>query len=413
MHLAGLEWFKERKIYSSNRAVASDLKVPRNHHEIHELPDSDKWLKAEEEEIAQLLAMGTWEVVPLPKGRKAIKSKWVYRIKTDADGNTTRYKARLCACGYSQKAGIDYKEIYSPVFRMESSRMFLTIIASRKMKFAQMDVTAAFLNGGLDHSIYMKQPTGYEDHSRADYVLLLLRNLYGLKQAPRVWHQTIHPFLAKLGFISMEADPCIYYKWDSENKRLQLISLYVDNLGLAADVESDLQAVRTALHSQYKMTDEPDDIFLQMKIETTNGGFALSQTQAIENLLLSTNMLTAIPASTPMETLTVSKDDCPIVGSDEWHHMQTIPYRETIGSLSDICRKTRPDIAYSVSVASRCLVNPGQKHWNLIKRILRYLKGTKDWIFLLEPAITGILYSAKLTVYTSSRKVAFFRLLRL
>jgi hypothetical protein len=227
------------------------------------LPDSAKWLKAEEEEIAQLLAMGTWEVVPLPKGRKAIRSKWIYRIKTDADGNPTRYKARLCACGYSQKAGIDYKEIYSPFFRMESSRMFLTIIASRKMKFAQMDVTAAFLNGGLDHSIYMKQPTGYEDHSRADYVLLLLRNLYGLKQAPRVWHQTIHPFLVKLGFISMEADPCIYYKWTSEQKRLQLISLYVDNLGIAADADIDLQAVRAALHSQYKMTDEPDDIFFK------------------------------------------------------------------------------------------------------------------------------------------------------
>jgi hypothetical protein len=121
--------------------------VPSSHYDIAGRDDADKWYLAEEEEVAQLIAMGTWELVPLPKDRKTIKSKWVYRIKTDADGRITRYKSRLCACGYSQKAGIDYKDIYAPVFRMESSRLVLTIIASRKMKFHQMDVVGAFING--------------------------------------------------------------------------------------------------------------------------------------------------------------------------------------------------------------------------------------------------------------------------
>ena len=87
-----------------------------------------------------------------------------------------------------------------------------------------------------------------------------------------------------------------------------------------------------------------------------------------------------------METLTVSKDDCPVVGSDEWHHMQLIPYRETIGSLSDIARHTHPETAYAVSVASRYLA---QQHWNIVKRILRYLKGTRDWVFRLD--VDGLL----------------------
>jgi hypothetical protein len=152
--------------------------------------------------------------------------------------------------------------IHLCLFRMESSRIFLTIIASRKMKFIQMDVTAAFLNGELTEDIYMQQPTGYEDIARADYVLLLLRNLYGLKQAPRVWHQTIDPFLRKLGFTAMDADPCIYFQWDQKRSNLQLISLYVDNLGIAADLQSDVDYIRNQLKSEYKMTDEPADQFL-------------------------------------------------------------------------------------------------------------------------------------------------------
>jgi transposase InsO family protein len=385
MHMASLQWFKEVPRAAVLRASASDPTVPKNHFDISGREDESDWIKAEEEEIAQLIAMGTWELVPLPPNRKPIKSKWVYRKKTDAQGKVVRYKARLCACGYSQKAGIDFKEIYSPVFRMESSRLFLTIVASRKMKLIQMDVTGAFLNGPLQETIYMKQPQGYEDLSKADYVLVLLRNLYGLKQAPRVWHQTIHPFLVELGFKAMEADPCIYFQWDAPHKNLQLISLYVDNLGVAADRESDVERVRAQLQSKFTMTDEPDDQFLQMKFKYADGHMILSQTQAIDDLLVSTNMESALPVSTPMDALTVSKDDCPSVGSDEWHHMQQIPYRETIGSLSHICRNTRPDIAYAVSVASRYLANPGQKHWNLVKRILRYLKGTRDWEFHLNP----------------------------
>ena len=118
-----------------------------------------------------------------------------------------------------------------------------------------------------------------------------------------------------------------------------------------------------------------------MKLDYNDGVFSLSQTQAIEELLAATNMTDAIPATTPMDTLTVSKDDCPVAGSEEWLHMQNVPYRQTIGSLSHICRHTHPEISYAVSVASRYLANPGQKHWNHVKRILRYLKATKDWVF--------------------------------
>jgi len=380
--LASLRWLKE-VCSKSSRATANENNLPKNHHQVIGHPEETSWIQAEEEEIAQLIAMGTWTLVPLPPGRTAIKNTWVYRKKKDANGNVVRYKARLCACGYSQKAGIDYQEIYSPVFRMESSRLFLTILASRNMFFKQMDVSAAFLNSDMDTEIYMKQITGYEDLTKADYVLLLLRSLYGLKQSPRLWHKTIHPFLESLGFTAMEADPCIYFQWKSQ--KLQLISLYVDNLGIAGDLLSDVETVRRKLKERFKMTDEPENQFLGVHLRRTKEGFVLNQTNAIEDLLIATNMSNANSVSTPMESLTCSKLDCPLEKSEEWNQMQSIPYRETIGSLTNICRMTRPDISYAVSVASRYLSNPGYKHWNLVKRILKYLKGTMNYEFHLSP----------------------------
>jgi hypothetical protein len=81
-------------------------------------------------------------------------------------------------------------------------------------------------------------------------------------------------------------------------------------------------------------------------------------------------------------TISISKIDCPVVGSEEWEHIQDVPYRETIGSLTNICRS---DIAYSVCVASRYLANPGTKHWNHVKRMLRYLKASREYVFQLDP----------------------------
>ena len=249
------------------------------------------------------------------------------------------------------------------------------------MQFAQMDVTAAFLNGPLEETIYMQQAPGYEDFNNADYVVLLLRNLYGLKQAPRVWHQTIHPFLVELGFTSLQADPCIYWKGSAKTDNLQLISLYADNLGLAADQDSDIVWLKQQLHSKFVMTDEPDNIFLNLRLTRTETGFELCQESAILDLLTNTNMIDCNPVSIPIDSLNVSSADCPVPNSPEWLEMQSIPYRETIGSLTQICRLTRPDISFAVSVASRYLANPGKAHWQLVKRILKYLKGNSDWVF--------------------------------
>lgn len=96
-------------------------------------------------------------------------------------------------------------------------------------------------------------------------------------------------------------------------------------------------------------------------------------------------MLTALPADTPMDTITITSADCPAVGSLEQFEMSKIPYRECVGRLIYLTRTTRPDIAFAVSVVCRYMQNPGRRHWNAVKRILRYLKKTVEFELRLSP----------------------------
>ena len=138
--------------------------------------------------------------MPLPKGKTAIGTKWVFRNKKDEDGIVIRKKARLVAKGYRQEEGIDYDETFAPVARLEAIRMFLAYAAHKGFKVFQMDVKFAFLNGKLQEEVYVQQPPGFEDPKHPDYVYFLDKALYGLKQAPRAWYETLSTFLIDNGF---------------------------------------------------------------------------------------------------------------------------------------------------------------------------------------------------------------------
>ena len=105
----------------------------------------------------------TWELVPLPKGRKAIGSRWTYSIKFNSDGSITRYKARLVAQGFSQVIGIDYYDTFAPTIRLETVRTLLHLTAAHGWFRGQDDVVAAFLFGDLEEEIFMRQLEGFED----------------------------------------------------------------------------------------------------------------------------------------------------------------------------------------------------------------------------------------------------------
>ena len=126
--------------------LPQDEDEPKNFKEAISCPDKEKWIKAMEKEMESMRTNQVWELVDLPKGRKAFRNKWVLKIKRKADDTIERYKACLVVKGYTQQEGIDYEETFSPVVRFTSIRLILAIVASLDLELHQIDVKTTFLN---------------------------------------------------------------------------------------------------------------------------------------------------------------------------------------------------------------------------------------------------------------------------
>ena len=115
--------------------------------------------------------------------REEASSKWVFKIKFDADGSNFKYKVILVSKGYSQLYNIDYNETFALVAKMDSIRIALAIVASKQWEVHHMDVKCAFLNGDITKEIYMQQPQGF--FCNPSFVCRSKKSLYGIKQSPR------------------------------------------------------------------------------------------------------------------------------------------------------------------------------------------------------------------------------------
>ena len=116
---------------------------------VEETRQDENQVKAMHDELLQFQRNDVWTLVPRPKSEHIIGTKWIFRNKTDEEGNVIRNKARLVAQGYSQMEEVDYDETFAPVARMESIRILLALACHLKFKLYQMDVKIAFLNGFL------------------------------------------------------------------------------------------------------------------------------------------------------------------------------------------------------------------------------------------------------------------------
>jgi hypothetical protein len=182
------------------------------------------------EEYQSIVKNDVWDVVPRPKEKSIVSSKWIYKMKHATDGSIEKYKARFVARGFSQKEGIDYEETFSPVARYTSIGTILSLAAITKWKVLYMDVKTTFLNGEIKEEVYVEQPQGFEVHDRETHVCILNKDLYGLKQAPKAWYARINNFLTSLGFTKSSADPNLYFKVVDDGPVILL--LYVDDLFL-------------------------------------------------------------------------------------------------------------------------------------------------------------------------------------
>ena len=366
------------KYPSEEYVTLTDEGEPQCFQEAMKDPYRNKWLQAMQEEMNSLHENHTFELVPLPKHKRALKNKWVYRLKTEEGNSLPRYKARLVVKGFSQKKGIDFDEIFSPVVKMSSIRVVLALAASMDLEVEQLDVKTAFLHGDLEEEIYMEQPEGFHEKGKEQLVCLLKKSLYGLKQAPRQWYRKFESFMVDHGFKKTLSDHCVFVKRYASDDFIILL-LYVDDMLIVGRDTKKISSLKMALSKSFAMKDlGPAKKMLGINIyrDRKNKQLWLSQERYIEKLLERFNMKNAKPVNSPLAGhFKLSSQQCPTSKEDQ-AEMSKIPYASAVGSLMYAMVCTRPDIAYAVGVVSRFLSNPGKKHWAAVKWILRYLRGT-------------------------------------
>jgi hypothetical protein len=143
------------------RTTIAFLEEPQTVEEALNGEDAKKWEMAMQEEYDSLVVNNTWSLVPLPKGRKPISCKWVFKIKHGVHGEVECYKAKLVARGFTQTFGVDYNETFAPIAKFVSIHCILALAAIEDMEIHQMDIKTTFLNGDLEEEIYMEQPQGF------------------------------------------------------------------------------------------------------------------------------------------------------------------------------------------------------------------------------------------------------------
>nr|XP_020172826.1 uncharacterized mitochondrial protein AtMg00810-like [Aegilops tauschii subsp. strangulata] len=321
-----------------------------------------------QEEFNALQRNRTWTLVSRSSRANVISGKGLFRHKSCSDGTLERYKARWVVCGSRQRAGIDFTKTFAPVVKPGTIHTVLQPAVSRGWPVHQMDVSNAFLHGHLEEQVYCEQPTGFVDASLPGHVCLLSWSLYRLKQAPCAWYQCIAGFLRTLGFsvIHSDASLFVYHRGDTTAYLL----LYVDDIILTASSAALLQQITLRMRDEFAIKDLGAlHYFLGIEVVRRRDGFFLHQQKYAHDLLERAGMLNCHPVATPVDTK-------PKVSALEGLPASDAPfYRSIVGALQYLTL-TRPDLQYAVQQVCLHMHAPCDSHWTLVKRILRYIRGT-------------------------------------
>lgn len=358
---------------SCHSSVVTDDDIPTLRQALNS-PQRELWMQAIAEEFESLRQAGTWDMVPRPDVHtRVFPSKFVLKVKRSSDGTIERYKARLVLLGNLQRPEVDYFETYAPVVDFAAVRIAIVIAMRTQMDIHHLDVKCAFLNGDLEEHIYMQLPTEFA--SGDNLVCKLRRSIYGLKQAPRAWNRKLTKDLSALGYVPFHHAECIFAR-NRDGVRVLLL-IYVDDFLVMVSPRTAMQRVKDEISSLYEIKDLGiAQYFLGIKIHRRkDGSILLSQEQYVLSLLERFKMGLCKPVAQPMlpglDYSPSSRDPQDTLSTPSF------PYREAIGALLYLATRTRPDIAVAVSTLAKYVQSPQPvPHWEGVKRILRYLRGT-------------------------------------
>jgi histone deacetylase 1/2 len=362
-------------------------------HEALRAPDRNEFIEAMKKEVKAHEDLKHWELIPksqVPQGTLILPAVWSMKRKRRINTHEVyKWKARLNVHGGKQIKDVHYWETYSPVVKWSSIRMFLTLAVINKWHTRQVDFVLAYPQADIETDLYMEIPRGFEfAGTRQTHCLQLKKNLYGQKQAGRVWNKHLHKGLVKLGFKQSNVDECVYYRNST------ILLCYVDDTILIDPDDTEINKVIQQLKDlQFNVTDEGQiEDYLGVRIQRLdNGQIQMSQPHLIQQILEDLNLeqsahsqgssrYTAKTQSIPAPSTVILQRD--VEGES---HKEKWSYRSVIGKLNYLEKSTRPDLAYAVHNAARFSSDPKTSHSQAVKRIGRYLLGTKDKGIIMTP----------------------------
>ncbi|RVW15974.1 Retrovirus-related Pol polyprotein from transposon RE2 [Vitis vinifera] len=334
--------------YSAFVSAISSVSLPKSTQEALSHPG---WRQAMVDEMTALHSNGTWDLVVLPSGKSTIGCRWVYAVKVGPDGQVDRLKARLVAKGYTQVYGSDYGDTFSPVAKIASVRLLLSMAAMCSWPLYQLNIKNAFLHGDLAEEVYMEQPPGFVAQGESGLVCRLRRSLYGLKQSPRAWFSRFSSVVQEFGMLRSIADHSVFYHHNSLGQCIYLV-VYVDDIVITGSDQDGIQKLKQHLFTHFQTKDLGKlKYLLGIEIAQSSSGVVLSQRKYALDILEETGMLDCKPVDTPMDP-----------------NVKLVPGQGE--PLGDPGRYRR--------------LSPCDSHWDAVIRILRYIKSTPGQGVLYE-----------------------------
>ena len=356
------------------KAKSNDPDLPQLHEALAG-PYREEFREAMRNEIKELEEHNTWTVVrrdQLPEGANVLPSTWALRIKRFPDGRVCKFKARFCARGDRQVEGVDYFDKYAPVVSWSTVRMLLVLSLNLGWKTRQVDFSNAFVQAELEEDVYINVPSHFQNDdglTSKEAVLKLNKSLYGLVQAPMYWFNHLSSVLEQKGFKPSQHDSCLFYGHGF------IILVYVDDCLFFGPDEAKIEAFIQELQDDGMSLTREDDAFHFLGVEVVtheDGRVELLQRGLIDKVLKVLGMENAHGCKTPASNVPLGTDAEGDPFDEEWS------YPSVVGMYLYLSGNSRPDIQFAVHQCARFTHSPKASHAQAVKKIAKYLAGTRS-----------------------------------
>jgi hypothetical protein len=364
-------------------------------------PDKDKFQDAIKKECEDHFRESNYKLVKIdqvPNDAPLLSSVWkMKRKRTPSTGEISKYKARMNVNGKEQIKVVHYDETYAPVVGWSTIRFFMSLAMINGWHTRQPDFLLAYTQADIERDLYMKIPAGLvvsgrimTEDERKSHVLKLEKNLYGQKQAGRVWCLHLKKNLEKIGFKGSKYDECLFYYGKT------IFIVYTDDTILMGPDQKEIEGLVKKIGNIFKIEEQGSisDYLGIMVVKNEDRSMEWTQPNLIKSILKELGLIEQKSTNAASSRTTPANSTVILTSHEEDidHDNTKFNYRQVIGKMLYLEKSTRPDISCAVHQCAWFSAKPKAKHAEAVKRIGRYLLGTKDKGLIMKPNQEGLEY---------------------